>query len=70
MKQDNWKKKIYFCFTDYAKAIGYVDHNKLGNLTVWITNTSGKFLNRWEHQTISLASWKTFIQVKKKQNWG
>ena len=23
------KKKIYFCFTDYAKAFDYVNHNKL-----------------------------------------
>ena len=23
------KKTIYFCFTDYAKAFGCVDHNKL-----------------------------------------
>ena len=23
------KKKTYFCFTDYAKAFGCVDHNKL-----------------------------------------
>ena len=23
------KKKIYFCFTNYAKAFDYVDHNKL-----------------------------------------
>ena len=23
------KKKIYFCFIDYAKAFDYVDHNKL-----------------------------------------
>ena len=23
------KKNIYFCFTDYAKAFDYVDHNKL-----------------------------------------
>ena len=23
------KKKVYFCFTDYAKAIDSVDHNKL-----------------------------------------
>ena len=26
------KKKIYFCFTDYAKAFDYVDHNKLWNI--------------------------------------
>ena len=25
------KKKIYFCFTDYTKALDYVDHNKLEN---------------------------------------
>ena len=24
-----WKKTIYFCCIDYAKAFGYVDHNKL-----------------------------------------
>ena len=24
-----FQKNIYFCFTDYAKAFGYVDHNKL-----------------------------------------
>ena len=23
------KKKIYFCFIDYAKTFDYVDHNKL-----------------------------------------
>ena len=28
-KQKSCRKNIYFCFTDYAKAFGYVDHNKL-----------------------------------------
>ena len=29
-KQENTKKKkIYFCFTDYAKAFDCVDHNKV-----------------------------------------
>ena len=29
-KQENFrKKKIYFCFIDYAKAFDYVDHDKL-----------------------------------------
>ena len=28
-KQGNLKKKIYFCFIDYAKAFDCVDHNKL-----------------------------------------
>ena len=28
-KQENSKKNIYFCFTDYAKAFDCVDCNKL-----------------------------------------
>ena len=28
-KAREFQKNIYFCFIDYAKAIGYVDHNKL-----------------------------------------
>ena len=35
------QKNIYFCFTDYAKA-----------LTVWITTNCEKFLKRWEYQAI------------------
>ena len=28
-KQESSRKNIYYCFTDYAKAFGCVDHNKL-----------------------------------------
>ena len=28
-KQENSKKKTYFCFIDYAEAFDCVDHNKL-----------------------------------------
>ena len=28
-KQESYRKTIYFCFTDYAKAFDCVDHNKL-----------------------------------------
>ena len=28
-KAGKFKKNIYFCLIDYAKAFGYVDHNKL-----------------------------------------
>ena len=28
-KAREFKKNIYFCFTDYAKAFGCVDHNRL-----------------------------------------
>ena len=47
---------IYFCFTDYAKA-----------LTVWIKTNCGKFLKRREYQTTLPASWETCVQVKKQQ---
>ena len=42
-KAREFQKNI--CFTDYAKAFDYVDHNKL-----W------KILKRWEYQTILPAS--------------
>ena len=28
-KAREFQKNMYFCFIDYAKAIDYVDHNKL-----------------------------------------
>ena len=28
-KQESSRKKMYFCFIDYAKALDCVDHNKL-----------------------------------------
>ena len=30
-KQKSSRKKIYFCFIDYAKVFDYVDDNKLEN---------------------------------------
>ena len=39
-KAREFQKNIYFCFTDYAKA-----------LTVWITINCGKFWKRWAYQT-------------------
>ena len=30
-KAREFQKNIYFCFIDYAKAFGCVDHNKLKN---------------------------------------
>ena len=40
-KAREFQKDIYFCFIDYTKP-----------LTVWITTNYGKFLKRWEYQTI------------------
>ena len=31
-KQDNSRKKFYFCFIDYAKSFNWVDHNKLSKI--------------------------------------
>ena len=38
-KAREFKKNIYFCFIDYAKAF------------VWITINYGKVFKRWEYQT-------------------
>ena len=40
-KAREFQKNIYFCFIDYTKA-----------LAMWITTNCGKFLKRWEYQTI------------------
>ena len=31
LKKQEFRKNIYFCFIDYAKAFGYVDYKKLEN---------------------------------------
>ena len=56
-KAREFQKNIYFCFIDHAKAFHCVDHNKL----------CGKFLKRWDYQTIWTASWEICMQVKKQQ---
>ena len=36
-------------------------------LTVWITTNCGRFLKRWEYQTIWPASWEICMEVRKQQ---
>ena len=36
-------------------------------LPEWITTNCGKFLKRWDYQTILPASWEICMQVKKQQ---
>ena len=43
-KEKKFKKSIYFCFIDYAKAF------------VWITTSCGKLLKTWKYKTILPAS--------------
>ena len=55
-KAKEFQKSFYFFCIDYAKP-----------LTGWITTNSGKFLKRWECQTIWPASSETYMQIKKQQ---
>ena len=56
VKAREFQKNTYFCFIDYAKAFGCVDHYKL-----W------KILKAWEYQTTWPASWDICMQVRKQQ---
>ena len=56
-KARNFQKNIYFCFTDYAKAVDCVDHNKLWKILKEIP----------EYQTTWPASRETCMQVRKQQ---
>ena len=49
-------EKIYFCFIDSAKALDYVDHNKLWEIA-----------KEMGLQTTLPASWDICMQVKKQQ---
>ena len=55
-KAREFQKNIYFCSTEYDKALDCVGHNKL-----W------RFFKRWLYQTTWPASWETCMQVKKQQ---
>ena len=55
-KAREFQKNIYFCFIDYAKAFGCVDHNKLWKIL--------KEMGIPDHLT---ASWEICMQVKKQQ---
>ena len=55
-KAREFQKNFYFCFIDYAKAFGCMDHPNCG-----------KFLKRWEYQTTWPASCEICMQVKKQQ---
>ena len=58
-RSGRFQKNIHFCFisqlVNKAEVFDCVDHN------------CGKFLKRWEYQTILPASWEICMQVKKQQ---
>ena len=47
------------------KASTSVSLTTVKTLTVWVTTNCGKFLKRWEYQTILPVSRETCLQVKK-----
>ena len=51
----------------FRKSSIPVSSTKLKSLTVWIMTNYGKFLKRWEYQTILPVSWETCMWVKKQQ---
>ena len=55
-KPREFQKTIYFCLLTMPKP-----------LTVWASETCGKFFNRLEYQTTWLTSWEICMQVKKQQ---
>ena len=55
-KAREFKKNIFLCFIDYAKAFDCVNHHKL-----W------KFQERWEYLTTLSAFWEIYMQVRKQQ---
>ena len=52
-KVREFQKNIYFCFIDYAKAFGCVDHNKLWKIL--------------QEMGLPDHSWETCMQVRKQQ---
>ena len=56
------RKNINFHFIGYAKAFDCVNHTHTHTHT-----NCGKFLKRWEYQTVFPASWEICMQVKKQQ---
>ena len=55
-KTREFRKNIYFCIIDYAKAFDWVDHNKL-----W------KILQDMGIPDHLPTSWETYMQVRKQQ---
>ena len=50
---------------EFQKTSTLASLTALRSLTMWITTNCGKFLERWEYQTILPASYETCIQDKK-----
>ena len=45
-KAREFQKNIYFCFIDYAKAFGYVDHNKLWEILLPVSWETGMWVKK------------------------
>ena len=49
------------------KTYTFASLSTLNSLIVWMKTNCGKFLKRWENQSILPTSWETCLQVKKQQ---
>ena len=52
---------------DSRKTFTSASLTTLKTLAVWITTNCGKFLKKWEYQTILTVSCETCMQIKKQQ---
>ena len=57
----------WFSLLFFILSFIYIYKDILKPLTVWITTNCGKFLKRWQYQTILPVSWGTCMWVKKQQ---
>ena len=66
----------YGCFYNFLSFNIHIGLSNLQSLLyiclywgdfLWITINCGKFWKRWEYQTTWLASWETYMQVRKQQ---
>ena len=70
-KAREFQKNIYFCFIDYAKALDYVDHNKLWKI---LKDDAVKVLHSICQQIWKTQQWPqdwkraVFIPISKKSN--
>ena len=67
-KQESSKKKIYFCFVDYAKAFDYVDHKKLWNILQEMgipDNLTCLLRNLWDFKSVKTRYGTYCFQIGK-----
>ena len=52
---------------NFRKTSTFASLTTLKSLTVWITTSCGKYIKRWDYQTVLPASCEIYMWVKKQQ---